>query len=307
MARAVVATAYGGPEVLELVEVDPGEPGPGQVLVDVRAAGVNPADWKVYTGVWGTDPSRLPLRLGFEAAGVVAAVGPDVDGVAAGDEVLVHPVHGAYAERVVVPASSLVPKPPEVDWPEASGLLVAGTTAWHALDTVKVGAGDTLLVHGASGAVGSMVTQLARLRGVRVIGTASPANHDYVEELGAAPVAYGPGLEDRVRRLGAVDAVVDTAGTAEALDASVALVEPRRVATVAGHAHGARLGVRLLGAGPGSDPGTDVRNAARHRLVELAGARRIRVRVDTVHRLTHAAQAHREGMRGARGKIVLVP
>lgn len=307
MTRAVVATAYGGPEVLEIVDVDPGRPGPGEVLVGMRAAGVNPADWKSYSGRWGTDPDRLPLRLGYELAGVVEAVGPDVDGLAVGDDVVAHQVTGAYADRLVVPAAVVVPKPPTLDWPQAAGLLLAGSTAWHALAAVRVGAGDTLLVHGASGSVGALVTQLARIRGARVLGTAAAGNQDLVEELGAIPVAYGAGLEDRVRRLGRVDAAIDTTGTDEALDVSVAVTDRRRVATIAGFAHGARLGVHLLGGGPGGDPGTQVRAEARPRLVELAGAGRLRVRVDTTHRLEYAAQAHRAVRAGTRGKVVLVP
>ncbi|MBC7289876.1 MAG: alcohol dehydrogenase catalytic domain-containing protein, partial [Actinotalea sp.] len=116
MVRSVVATAYGGPEVLAVVDSDPGEPGPGQVLVEMRAAGVNPADWKTYNGTWGHDPEKLPLRLGFEVAGVVLAVGPDVSWPAVGDEVVGWPVRGAYADRVLVKADSLVAKPPSLDW-----------------------------------------------------------------------------------------------------------------------------------------------------------------------------------------------
>lgn len=311
MTRAVVATAYGGPEVLSVVDVDPGPPGPGQVVLEVRAAGVNPADWKAYSGAWGTDPTKLPLRLGHEAAGVVLAVGPDVDDVQVGDEVVAQPVRGAYADRVVVAATSLVPKPPTLDWPNAAALLVAGTAASHALSAVAAGTGDTLLVHGAAGGVGSLLTQLARIKGVRVIGTASPANHDYLERIGAVPVAYGPGLADRVRRLApaGVDASVDTVGTDEALDVAVALVsDRRRVATIAGFGHGSKLGVRLLGNGPGADPGTELRRAARKRLVELAGQGRLTVRVGATYHLADAGKAHRAAMdRHVRGRVVLLP
>ncbi|WP_250447978.1 NADP-dependent oxidoreductase, partial [Actinotalea sp. C106] len=201
MSRVVVAAAYGGPEVLALVEEEPGVPGPGEVLIEVRAAGVNPADWKTYTGAWGSDPARLPLRLGFEAAGVVTAVGPDVEAFSPGDEVIAHPVQGAYADHLVVPAEDLVPKPAGLDWARAGGLMLAGTTAVNAVAAAAVGAGDTVLVHGASGGVGAMVTQLAHHRGARVIGTASPANHEYLVDLGAAPLAHGPGLVERVRAL----------------------------------------------------------------------------------------------------------
>jgi NADPH:quinone reductase len=311
MTRIVVATAYGGPDVLTVVAEDPGDPGPGQVLLEVRAAGVNPADWKSYSGAWGDDPARLPLRVGFEAAGVVRAVGPDVDGVSVGDEVIAQPARGAYADRLLVKASVLVPRPPTLDWREAGGLLLTGTTAWHAVTATHVGTGDTVLVHGASGGVGAMVVQLARMRGARVIGTASTGNHDHLTELGAQPVAHGPGLEDRVRGLsnGSVTAAIDTVGTDEALDTSVALVpDRRRVATIAGFHRGAQLRIQMLGSGPGADPGTQVRADARRRLAELAGDRRIKVHVGATFHLADAAKAHRAGMSNSlRGKIVLVP
>lgn len=311
MSRVVVATAYGGPEVLEVREVEAPRPGPGQVLVEVHAAGVNPADWKSYTGAWGRDPAKLPLRLGFEAAGVVVGVAEGVDGVWIGDEVIAHGARGAYADHVVVAASSVVAKPPTLEWAPAGGLMVVGTTAVHTLTATAVGAGDTVLVHGASGGVGAMVVQLARLRGARVIGTASPVNHDYLVELGAVPVAHGPGLEDRVRAAAprGISAAIDTVGTDEALDVSAALVADRhRIATIAGFGRGAQLGVQLLGGGPGADPGTEIRADARRRLVELAGAHRVSVHVGATYHLADVARAHRAGMDGAvRGKIVLVP
>lgn len=311
MTRAVVATGFGGPDLLRVMDVDVPPPGPGQVLLHVHAAGVNPADWKSYSGLWGTDPERLPMRLGFEAAGVVAAVGPDVDGVAVGDEVIANPASGAYADRILVAAGSLMPKPPSMTWPEAGGLMVVGTTAAHTVTATKVGAGDTVLVHGASGSVGSMVVQLARARGARVIGTAAPANHEYLIDLGATPVTYGPGLLDRVRAAssGPIDAAIDTSGTNEALDVSVALVaDRRRVATIAGFGHGAVLGVQLLGGGARADPGTEIRRAARATLLRLWEAGRLHLRVGATVPLVDAARAHRIGMEHrVHGKIVILP
>ncbi len=311
MTRAVVASAYGDPDVLEVVDADPGAPGPGQVLVEVRAAGVNPADWKQYAGAWGTDPARLPMRLGHEASGVVLAVGPDVEDVAAGDEVIAHPVRGAYADRVVLRAGSVLRKPPALPWAEAAGLMVAGGTAVHTLTATGVRAGDTVLVHGAGGAVGSLVAQVARAGDARVIGTASPADHAYLRDLGVVPVAYGPGLLDRVRTAApdGIDAAIDTVGTDEALDTSVALVaDRRRIATIAGFGHGAALGVALLGGGDGADPGTEIRRAARPELVRLWEAGLLHVRVGATFPLAEVAEAHRAGIaRRVRGKIVLVP
>ncbi|QTE29812.1 quinone oxidoreductase family protein [Pengzhenrongella sicca] len=311
MVHAVVATAYGGPEVLSLIDVDPGAPGPGQVLLAVHAAGVNPTDWKTYTGAYGTDAARLPLRLGSEAAGTVLAIGPDVDDVSVGDEVIAYRAPGAYAEQLIVRAANTVPKPPSLSWEKAGGLLLAGSTAMHAVTATRVGTGDTVLVHGASGGVGSMVVQIARSRGARVIGTAGRANHEYVMDLGATPVVYGPGLADRVRAAagGVVDAAIDTVGTNEALDVSVAVVHDRkRIATIAGFAHGAALQVQVLGNGPGADPGTEIRNAARRKLVDLVVAGRLDVRIAATYRLADAARAHRAGLAGqANGKMILLP
>jgi NADPH:quinone reductase-like Zn-dependent oxidoreductase len=310
----VVAGAYGGPEVLRLVEEPVAEPGPGEVLLEVRAAGVNPVDWKRYSGRMGADPAQLPMRLGVEAAGVVVATGPDAVGpagpLAVGDEVIAFRAAGAYAQRVVVPAASVVPRPAALSWEQAGGLLAAGATAIHALAAVGVGAGDTLLVHAASGGVGRAVVQVARRRGARVIGTARPARHEELRELGAEPVAYGEGLADRLRALApeGVDAAIDAVGTDEAIDTSVELVRDReRIATIAGFGRGAQAGVKLLGGAPGADRGDAIRAAARLELVELAGRGALRLPT-TAYPLSEAAAAHRAGIEGrAGGKIVLVP
>ena len=306
----MVATAYGGPEVLAAIDVDPGAPGPGEVLVEVRAAGVNPADWKMYSGAWGTDPARLPIRLGLEVSGTVIGIGPGVHEVDLGDEVIAQPITGGYAQRVVVPVTSLLSKPAAMSWEKAAGIMVVGATAAHAIAATGIGAGDTVLVSGAAGGVGSMVVQLAHARGARVVGTASPSNHGYLTDLHATPIAYGPGLADRVRAVApTVTAAVDTAGTDEALDVSTELVEHRsRVATIAGFGRGAQLGVQLLGNGPHADPGTTARLAARQRLVDLWEAGRIDLRIGATYHLEDAARAHTAGIEGTvAGKIILIP
>jgi NADPH:quinone reductase-like Zn-dependent oxidoreductase len=312
--RVVVATAFGGPEVLAVVDRPAGRPGPGEVLLEVRAAGVNPVDWKRYGGTFGTEASQLPMRLGSEAAGVVAAVGDAAMGpagpIAAGDEVIAFRAEGAYAARLVVPASAVVPKPASLGWEQAGGLLLTGATAVHAVTVTGVGAEDTVLVHAASGGVGQMVVQLARLRGARVIGTASERNHDRLRALGAEPVAYGEGLEERVRALapGGVDAAIDAAGTDEAVDVSVALVADRgRIATLVAFQRGAQAGIRVLGGAPGADRGDAIRAAARLELIELAGEGRLEIAAEPFA-LADVAAAHRAGLEGrARGKLVLVP
>ncbi|MBB3087050.1 quinone oxidoreductase family protein [Geodermatophilus sabuli] len=315
MTRVVLAPRYGGPEVLSVVDEPVGEPGPGEARVEVRAAGVNPADWKSYGGAYGTDPARLPLRPGFEAAGVVTAVGPDAVGpagpVSVGDEVIGFRLSGAYAAELVAPAPALVPKPPSLGWAQAAGLMLAGATAVHALTATGVGAGDTVLVHGAAGGVGLMAIQLAALRGARVIGTVGADSADLVRRLGAEPVRYGPGLADRVRELApdGVTAAVDTVGTDEAVDVSLDLVPDRgRIATIAAFARGAAEGLQLLGGGPGADPGTELRDAARTELAALAGDGRLEVVVAGTYPLEDVAAAHRAGMAGhTHGKLLLVP
>jgi NADPH:quinone reductase len=308
--RVVLATAYGGPEVLTVADRPVGAPGPGEARVEVRAAGVNPADWKGYTGAFGTDPAQLPRRLGFEVSGVVTAVGPDV-ALSVGDEVIGFRVSGGYAAEVVVPATALVPKPASLGWEPAAGLMLAGATAVHALTATGVGDGDTVLVHGAAGGVGLMAVQLAALRGARVVGTVGGDGADLVRRLGAEPVRYGAGLADRVRAIApdGVDAALDLVGTDEAVDVSLELVaERQRIATIAAFGRAAADGIRALGGGPGADPGTELRDAARAELAALAGAGRLEVVVAGSFPLEDVAAAHRQGMAGhTHGKLVLVP
>jgi NADPH:quinone reductase len=316
MTRAVVATAFGGPEVLAVIQTPVSSPGPGEVLISVRAAGTNPIDYKSYSGAIGRDPARLPMRLGSEASGVVAEVADGAEGpggpVRAGDEVVAYRIAGAYADDVTVPVSSVVPKPSTLSFEEASGMMLTGVTATHALTVVgPVRAGQTVLIHGASGGVGQMAVQLAVAAGARVIGTASESGHAVVREFGAEPVTYGAGLEERVRALapGGVDAAVDTAGGDEALDTSLALVADRtRIVTVVASRRAFDSGIKVIGGAPGADPGTEIRAAARLELARLASEGKLRVIVAAAYPLAEAAAAHRALATGhAHGKIVLVP
>jgi NADPH:quinone reductase-like Zn-dependent oxidoreductase len=308
MAHAIVASAYGGPEVLRQITLPEPQPAPGEVVIAVRAAGVNPMDWKLYGGAYGSDPAKLPMRLGFEVAGVVAAVGDGVTGWRAGDEVIAR-VDGGYADLVTADGHAVVARPPTLDWPQAAGLLLGGATAAHTISATAVSSGDTVLVHGAAGGVGHLVAQLAIARGATVVGTASQRNHDALRRLGVVPVTYGPGLADRVRAAapGGIDAAIDTVGTDEALDVSLELVPDRgRIATIANFARGGAAGVRLLGGGAGADPGTAIRAAAVPELLRLAGEGRITVLVDRTFPLAAAAEAHRYGMAGhGLGRIAL--
>ncbi len=315
MTTTVVATAFGGPEALSVIDTPLEAPGPDHVRVEVRASGTNPVDFKVYSGAFGRDPARLPMRLGYEAAGVVTAVGDGVEGpsgpIHLGDEVIVYRIEGAYAAEVVAPASAVVAKPSTLPFPEASGLMLTGVTAVHALTVTGVGSGDTVVVHGASGGVGLMAVQLAVNAGARVIGTAGESRHASLRQLGAEPVVYGDGLVERIRALAptGVDAAIDAIGSDEAVDASVDLVTDRkRIATIAAFQRGFELGLKVLGGAPGADPGTGIRNAARLELAKQAEAGRLQVLVAGTYALVDAAAAHRELAAGhTHGKIVLIP
>jgi NADPH:quinone reductase-like Zn-dependent oxidoreductase len=312
--RVVVATATGGPEVLAVVDEPTRPPDPGEAVVAIRAAGVNPVDVKRYGGSYG-NPQEFPMRLGFELAGVVVAVGDRTEAadgpLAVADEVIGYRVQGAYADELVTPGFSLVHKPSTLDWASAAGLMLAGATAVHALDATEVGEGSTVLVHAAAGAVGLMAVQLARIRGARVVGTASERNHALLRELGAEPVAYGAGLLDRVRAVApqGFDAVVDAVGSGEALDVSLAVTSsPAHVAELVVTPRARESGVLLLGGAPGADPGTEIRDRARPVLAALAGEGRLHMPVAGTYPLEGAAEAHR-AILGAHpvGKIVLVP
>lgn len=311
--ESIVANAFGGPEVLTVIEEQLPDPGPGQVLVEVRAIGVNPIDYKLYSGAFGADEARLPLRLGSEASGVVLAVGEGASGpagpVAVGDEVIAHPREGAYTQRLLLPAESVFPKPEPLSWEQAAGLMTTGGTAAEAVTVLGVGAGETVLIHGAAGGVGSLAVQLAVARGATVIGTASEANHEYLRGLGAIPVVYGDGLEDRVRALApnGVDAAFDTAGTDEAVDVSLAVVGDRkRIVTIVAFGRAQQDGFVAIG-GPNPDSAR-IRRAARLGLVEAAARGELDVVVAKTFPLTEAARAHAELRQPhPSGKFVLIP
>lgn len=315
MARTVIARQYGGISDLEIADLPEAPLEPGQVRLAVKAAAVNPADLKRLRGEFGRNEKSLPLRLGSEVSGVVLEVAPDAVGpagpIAVGDEVVGYPVSGGLAAEVVAKSGSVLPKPANLGWSQAAGLLLGAVTAFHLVEAAAVGEGDRVIVHGATGAVGSAAVQLARLRGAEVIGTVRAGREDEVRAFGAVPVLYGPGLEGRLRAVlpDGADAALDTVGSDEALDASVALVRDRsRVATVAGFARAGELGIRLLGNGPGADPGTELRSGARLPMLKLAadgllvGPPIIEFPLDEVQQaMTQVASGH------AGGKVVLLP
>ncbi|MFI6132067.1 NADP-dependent oxidoreductase [Micromonospora sp. NPDC051141] len=298
---------YGPADLLTVRELPTPPVGPDTVLVRVRAAGVNPVDWKVRAGhLAGAFPTHFPLVPGWDAAGVVEAVGPAVSGFAVGDEVIGYVrrddvQHGTYAELVPAPERCLADKPVRASWPQAAGLPLAGLTAYQALQLARTGAGDTVLVHGAAGGVGHLAVQVARALGAdRVIGTASEANHDFVRSLGAEPVSYGDGLPDRVRAVApdGVDVVLDLFG-GDALDASAELIgRPGRLVSTADPEHVTRLGGTYVFVKPSSaDLGV---------LAGLVDAGRLTVHVARTFPLAEAAEAQRLVEAGhVRGKVVL--
>lgn len=311
VARRWVATDFGGLDVLRLVEQHVPPPGPGEVTVAVRAAGMNPADHKRFAA--GTDRAVLPLPIGFEVSGVLTAVGPGTriasGGGTAGDEVLAFRVSGGYASHLTVPAADVFAKPVALDHPAAANLLLAGTTAAEMLHVTGVRPGETVVVHGASGAVGVSLLQQAQLLGVTVLGTAGPHSADAVRRFGGTPVAYGDGLADRLLALApqGIDASLDAVGTDEAVDTGLAVVRDRqRIVTIVAFGRAQAEGFAAIG---GTMPASAAfRSAARARLVALAGSGQLVVPVARTFPLESAPEALallQGGHPG--GKLALVP
>ena len=310
--NSVVAPRYGGPEILTLVESDLADSTDGQVLVEVRAAATNPIDYKLFSGAYGDDPSRLPMSPGLEVSGVVRQLGGDVVGsggpIHVDDDVIVYRADAGYANYVVASTDTVLPKPAVMTFEEASGLMLAGTTAVHALTVVHVAAGETILIHGAAGGVGLMAVQLAVGDGATVIGTAGESQHDLLRRLGAEPVTYGEGLVERVRALApqGVDAALDFVGSTDAADVSFALADKDRIVTIVASGDAKALGAKVIGGG--GDPGTEIRSAARFELLRRVEAGTLKVIIDSVYPLADAAVALEELASGhAHGKIVLTP
>jgi len=303
MATIIVFNEYGGPDVLQPVEVPDPQAGPGQVRVRVRAAGVQPFDVATRRGDFAAyNPLQFPVRLGNEAAGVIDQVGAGVTDFVEGDEVIAFLTMEGYADTVVVPVDQVGRKPAKMSWAEAGVLTASAQTAYTALDELQIAEGDTLLIHAAAGGVGSFAVQLARVRGATVIGTASERNHEYLSSLGAVPVTYGPGLVERVRAAApqGVDAVLDCIG-GDALQASVELLGGRteRIVTIADWVNASRLGIRRIGTERSVAKLTD--------LTRLYDEGKLVIEVAATFPLDRAADAHRQVETGhVRGKVALV-
>src|SRR3954447_18362729 len=311
MARQWIATRPGGLEVFDLVDAEVPRPGPGEVTIRVRASGMNPADTKhVAQG----DPAGFPRPVGYEVAGELTMLGPETriasGGGAVGDAVIAYRVSGGWAEELTVPARDVFAKPPALSFVAAANLLLAAATASEMLHRTGVTAGDTVLVHAASGAVGVSLLQQAALLGARVVGTASEQSFHVVRRYGGEPVTYGEGLEDRVRAVApdGVDVALDCVGTEEALESSLSLVAaPTRVLTIAAPAPQADASgiIRIAGAMPDS---AAYRDSVRAHLIGLAADGRLQVPMAGTFPLSRALEAA-EVLNGQHpgGKLALVP
>ena len=303
--KAVRFDEYGGTEVLKVVDVPRPAPGAGQILVQVKAAGINPGEAKIRAGLLHSRwPATFPSGQGSDLAGIVSETGPGGSSFSAGDEVIGWTDNRAsQAEYVVVEGQHLTAKPAGVPWEVAGALFVAGATAYAAVRAVGLTEGDTVVVSGAAGGVGSLAVQLARRAGATVIGLASEAHHQWLAGHGVIPVTYGDGVADRIRQAaGQVDAFIDTFG-AEYVEVALELgVEPSRIDTIANFEAVARFGVKADGNAAGASASV---------LAELAGliaAGELEVPIAATFPLDRVQDAYRRLAEGhILGKIVLLP
>jgi NADPH:quinone reductase-like Zn-dependent oxidoreductase len=306
MPRAVRFDKYGDLDVLQVVEVERPIPGPGKVLVRVKAAGINPGEASIRKGMFADRwPATFPSGQGSDLAGVVEETGPGVTNVAQGEEVIgFSNDRSSQAELVLVDASNLVPRPANVSWEQAGALFVVGTTAYAAVRSVGLNTGDTVVVSGAAGGVGSIAVQLAKNAGAKVIGLAGEANHKWLTDHGVIPVAYGDGVEERIRAASGekVDAFVDTFGGGY-VELALKLGVPKdRIDTIIDFAAAAKHGVKTEG---------NHQAASADVLAQLAdrlAAGRLEVPIAKVYPLAEVRDAYRQlEQRHTRGKIVLRP
>lgn len=298
--RAVRIHAYGGPEQLRIEDVPEPHAGPGQIRVKVAAASINPIDGKILRGLTAGGASLAePTGLGFDGAGVVDEVGEGISGVSVGDDVF---GLGRQTQADYAVLTAWAAKPASLDWGVAGSAGTVSETAVRGLELLGVGAGSVVLVDGASGGVGAVAVQIAVARGATVIGTSSERNADYLREIGATPVAYGPGLADRVAALGVgdLDAVFDVAGQTPIADLVALAPEPAQVVSIANFA-AAEAGARVTGGG-------EIDKTAA--LVEAAGLleqSRLVIQIQTFP-LDRAAEGYGQVLTGhTRGKVVLLP
>jgi NADPH:quinone reductase-like Zn-dependent oxidoreductase len=307
MVKAVRYDEFGGIDVLRVDEVERPVPGDGQVLVRVKAAGINPSEAVIRTGaVAELFPSTFPSGQGSDLAGVIEEVGAGASGFSPGDEVIGFTNgRASQAELVLVEAGDLTRKPEKVSWEAAGGLFVAGATAWGAVHAVQPEEGETVVISGAAGGVGSIAVQLARRTGATVIGLASETNHDWLKSHGVIPVAYGDGVADRIKAAApnGVDAFIDTHGGGYVELALALGVATERIDTIVDYAAAAKHGVKTDG-GTAAGPGAGVLA----QLASLIADGHLEVPIASVYPLAHVREAYTElERRHTRGKIVLRP
>jgi NADPH:quinone reductase-like Zn-dependent oxidoreductase len=296
--KAVRFSEYGGVDVLEVVEVPVPEPGPGEALVQVKAAGINPGEAKIRQGLLHSRwPATFPSGEGSDLAGIVTKAGNGVAGIAVGDEVI------GYTDNRASHAEYLTGRPAGVPWDVAGSLYVAGCTAYAAVRAVALGPGDTVVVAGAAGGVGCLTVQLALLAGAAVIGLASEPHHDWLRSKGVTPVTYGDGMADRIRSVALkTDALIDTFGSGYVRLALDLGVSPDRIDTIADFAAVQEYGVKAEGNAAGASAST---------LAELAGlvaAGKLEVPIAATFPLEAVRDAYRQLEQGhTHGKIVLIP
>ncbi|HEY1567961.1 MAG TPA: NADP-dependent oxidoreductase [Solirubrobacteraceae bacterium] len=297
---------YGDVDVLKVVDVEDPEPGPGQLLIRVRAAGINPGEGKIRQGLlherW---PATFPSGQGSDLAGVVEAVGDGVSSFAPGDEIIgFTDSRGSQAELVVIDAKNAARRPAGVPWEVAGALFVVGATAWAAVGAVNLSEGDTVVVSGAAGGVGSLAVQLARRTGATVIGLASEPNHEWLRGHGVIPLTYGDGVADRIREAApaGVNAFIDTIGGGYVELALELGVAPDRIDTIADFEAPAKYGVKAEGNAAGASAKTMAELAA------LIDEGALEVPIAATYPLDQVREAYAELERNhTRGKIVLVP
>ncbi len=312
MPQRWIAKEYGSPDKLELEEFKSVPAAPGRVVIDVKASGMNPVDVKLLAGGPGHEPVPA-LTFGFEVAGVIKDIDANTSiatgSAQIGDAVIAYQIADGYATEVNVSASDVFTKPSRLSFPEAANLLLASVTAAELLYRAAVKAGDVVLVHGASGSVGGSAVQQARLLGARVIGTSGQDSFQRLEALGAEPVLYGPGLEDRINAIapGGIDVALDTVGSDEAVQVSLKLIHNKnRFVTIAAEKAANQNGFLFIGSGvPGS---AEYRSASRTRLIDLAARGKLTVNLAQTFAFSEAAAAMTllSGQHPG-GKLALIP
>jgi NADPH:quinone reductase-like Zn-dependent oxidoreductase len=303
--RAVQFDEYGGLDVLTVREIELPELGKEDVLVEVRAAGINPGEAAIREGKLDNGDSEFPSGQGSDLAGVVREVGIDVVGFAPGDEVLGWSwTRSSQAEEVVVPADQLITKPPELSWEEAGSLYVVGVTAFAAVRAVDISAGDTVVVSAAVGGVGTITVQLLKVRGANVVGLASEDHHDWLREKGVTPVTYGEGVLERILEAtpDGIDAFIDLHGP-EYVELAVELdVPPAKIETIIAYEKAQEVGAKTEGSSDATSP------EILKEMAELVAAGKIEMPIAATYPLDEVREAFEQlEDRHTLGKIVLLP